>query len=99
MSGEAQSDLTVDSIDMTPLAVSICHRLHLMNDSPLPCRACIGKVAKALPILAVLLLADRKRTAEKIALAIEDLETEDFKHDEFKVGTWAAADVARTIRL
>lgn len=98
MSGE-RPDLTVDSIDMTPLAVSICHRLHLMNDSPLPCRACTGKIAKALPIIADLMLADRKRTAEKIALAIEDLEAEDFKHDEFGVGQYAAAEIARTIRL
>jgi hypothetical protein len=91
-------DLTVDSVDMTPLAVAICHRLHLMNDSPLPCRACITKIAKALPVIADLLLADRRQTGEKIAVAIEDLEREDYKYDEFDVGVFAAAEVARQFR-
>lgn len=87
--------LAIDSIDVTPLAVAICHRLHMMSSDPLPCRACISKVAKALPVLSEILLADRRQTAEKIALSIENLDREDRQHDEFYVGVFAAAAKAR----
>jgi hypothetical protein len=92
------ADRPVVDIDVTPLAVALCHPLHLMNDSPLPCRACITKVAKAGPVLADLFGKVQADMAERIALAIEDLNREDFKYDEFDVGTFAAADVARSMR-